>query len=326
MKRTNIKKTAKKIKGSLPGLGVGLLAAAGHFIKVAPLITGLSVLLWAFAGTASAETATPPAKDMELYLLIGQSNMAGRGKVDEESKQIHPRVFMLNKDGQWVPATDPLHFDKPSAGVGPGLAFGKALAEAAPEVRIGLIPCAVGGTSIKAWSPGYQDQGTKAYPYDDMLRRVRLALKDGSLKGIIWHQGESDRPATDWSRKQYTEKFKELIDRLRKDLDTGQVPFVAGELPELDDSIRERTQRFNELLHGLESTVACYACVSAKDLIDGGDKLHLDSKSARILGQRYAEVMLRLLKGRQVTPDSKGTEQTKDAPDSKQHINAVEGN
>lgn len=146
MKRTNIKKTAKKIKGSLPGLGVGLLAAAGHFIKVAPLITGLSVLLWAFAGTASAETATPPAKDMELYLLIGQSNMAGRGKVDEESKQIHPRVFMLNKDGQWVPATDPLHFDKPSAGVGPGLAFGKALAEAAPEVRIGLIPCAVGGT------------------------------------------------------------------------------------------------------------------------------------------------------------------------------------
>lgn len=257
-----------KLKSRLLGLGLALLAAAG-----------------------------PAANGMDLYLLIGQSNMAGRGKVDEESKQVHPRVLMLNKDGQWVPATDPLHFDKPSAGVGPGLAFGKALATAAPEARIGLIPCAVGGTSIKAWSPGYQDKNTKAYPYDDMLRRVRLALKDGSLKGIIWHQGESDRPATDWSRKQYVAKFTEFIARLRKDLDAEQVPFVAGELPEINDSLREPTQRFNELLHGLEPTVARYACVSAQGLTDGGDKLHLDTKSARILGQRYAEAMLRLLKG-----------------------------
>jgi hypothetical protein len=281
------------MKFRVPGRGP-LLAAAGRFIKAAPWVTGLLVLLCAFAGTAKAETAT----GMDLYLLIGQSNMAGRGKVDEESKQVHPRVFTLNKDGQWVPATDPLHFDKPSAGVGPGLAFGKALAEAAPESRIGLIPCAVGGTSIKVWSPGLQDQNTKAFPYDDMLRRVQLALKDGSLKGIIWHQGESDRPATDWSRKQYVEKFTDFVARLRKDLDAQQVPFVAGELPELDDSLRERTQRFNELLHGLESTIAGYACVSAKELTDGGDKLHLDTKSARILGQRYAEAMLRLLKAK----------------------------
>lgn len=293
-------------------------------IRVAPWITGLSVLLWISAGTVTAETATPPAKGLDLYLLIGQSNMAGRGKVDDESKQVHPRVFALNKGGQWVPATDPLHFDKPSAGVGPGLAFGKALAAAAPEARIGLIPCAVGGTSIKVWSPGQQDPGTKAYPYDDMLRRVRLALKDGSLKGIIWHQGESDRPATDWSRKQYAGKLTELITRLRKDLDAAQVPFVAGELAELDDATRERTQRFNELLHSLESTVAGYTCVSAQGLADKGDKLHLDSKSARILGQRYAAAMLGLLKGRQVAPGKgvvpEGEERTKDAPDSNQHI------
>lgn len=275
-----------KLKSRLLGLGLALLAAAG-----------------------------PAANGMDLYLLIGQSNMAGRGKVDEESKKVHPRVFMLNKDGQWVPATDPLHFDKPSAGVGPGLAFGKALA-AAPEARIGLIPCAVGGTSIKAWSPGYQDPNTKAYPYDDMLRRVQLALKDGTLKGIIWHQGETDRPTTDWSRKQYAGKFTEFITRLRKDLDAEQVPFVAGELPQLDEKFLEVNKLFNEQLQGFGSTVSNYACVSAKDLTDGGDKLHLDAKSARIFGQRYAEAMLCLLKGPQVAPGNQGAQRTKGATDS----------
>lgn len=300
------------MESRVPGRSRGLLlAAARRCIKLAPLVPGLLVLVWTFAGTSKAETAPPPAKGLDLYLLIGQSNMAGRGKVDKESKQVHARVFMLDKEGQWVPATDPLHFDKPSAGVGPGFAFGKALAEAAPEARIGLIPCAVGGTSINAWSPGQQDGGTKAYPYDDMLRRVEVALKAGVLKGIIWHQGETDRPATDWSLQQYAAKFTGLITRLRKDLDAPHVPFVAGELPEFDDSVRKSTQRFNELLHGLESTIACYACVSAQELTDGGDTLHLDTKSARIFGQRYAEAMLGLLKAPHAAPGTEGTERAR---------------
>jgi len=268
------------------------------------LLLAAAGLSWTFAGTAQAETP----KDMDLYLLVGQSNMAGRGKVDEESKQVNPRVFMLNKDGQWVPATDPMHFDKPSAGVGPGLVFGKAMAEAAPDARIGLIPCAVGGTPLKLWSPGVQDPNTKAFPYDDTLRRVQLALKDGSLKGIIWHQGESDRPATDFSRKQYAEKFTDFIARLRQDLNAPQVPFVAGELPQLDEKFLEVNQRFNELVQGLKSTVSNYSCVSAKDLIDGGDKLHLDTNSARIFGQRYAEAMLQMLKSPQAAPVAAGAE------------------
>jgi hypothetical protein len=268
------------------------------------LLLAAAGLSWTFAGTAQAETP----KDMDLYLLVGQSNMAGRGKVDEESKQVNPRVFMLNKDGQWVPATDPMHFDKPSAGVGPGLVFGKAMAEAAPDARIGLIPCAVGGTPLKLWSPGVQDNNTKAFPYDDTLRRVQLALKDGSLKGIIWHQGESDRPATDFSRKQYAEKFTDFIARLRQDLNAPQVPFVAGELPQLDEKFLEVNQRFNELVQGLKSTVSNYSCVSAKDLIDGGDKLHLDTNSARIFGKRYAEAMLQMLKSPQAAPVAAGAE------------------
>ena len=83
---------------------------------------------------------------MDLYLLVGQSNMAGRGVVEEQDKTPHARVLMLSKEGKWVPAIDPMHFDKPAAGVGLGKTFGQLIAEANPGVTIGLIPCAVGGS------------------------------------------------------------------------------------------------------------------------------------------------------------------------------------
>ena len=65
-----------------------------------------------------AHDSTPTSKDkFHLFLLFGQSNMAGRGVVEPEDTKPHPRVLMLSKDGKWVPAVDPMHFDKPSAGV-----------------------------------------------------------------------------------------------------------------------------------------------------------------------------------------------------------------
>src|SRR5690606_22650149 len=122
------------------------------------------------------------------------SNMAGRGKVTGwYAKQQHPRVAMLNQAGEWVMATHPLHFDKPTmAGVGPGLSFGMAMAEATPDAIIGLVPCAVGGTPIATWSPGAYDQNTDTHPYDDAEQRIRQAMETGTVKGIIWHQGEGD--------------------------------------------------------------------------------------------------------------------------------------
>ncbi len=260
---------------------------------------------------AAEESDAPAAssKPYDLYLLIGQSNMAGRGKVDAESKRIHPRVFTLSKDGRWVPATDPLHFDKPGAGVGPGLTFGKAMADASPESVIGLIPCAVGGAAIALWAPGIQDPVTKAFPYDDMLKRARRACQDGALKGILWHQGEADRhPA---ALHLYAERLTELIARLRKDLNAPEAPFIAGELGYLDERNREATAQFNAVLRALERTVANYAVVSAEGLKDGGDRLHFDAESARALGARYAEALLR----RRTPGGEKPNTPKKDSPD-----------
>lgn len=243
---------------------------------------GLTGNIW-----AKAEAAKPDPQ-FHLYLLIGQSNMAGRGVVDEESKVTHPRVLMLNKNREWVPATDPLHFDKPAAGVGPGLAFGKHMAEANPKVRIGLIPCAVGGTSIMVWAPGKEDKSTQTHPYDDMLERTKAALQAGVLKGILWHQGESDL-----KNPGYGKRLAELIERLRKDLSAPKVPFVASELSPLNPKTAEAVTAFNVALRDVKASH--FTCVSGEGLDHKGDKLHYNTASARMLGQRFAEKMKTLL-------------------------------
>ena len=146
----------------------------------------LSTLSLCFRVSAAEPVKLPAKEKLHLYLLIGQSNMAGRGVVEEQDKQSHPRVLKFTKENSWATATDPLHFDKPTiAGVGLGSSFGRALAEANPDATIGLIPCAVGGTPLSRWSKGGD-------LYAQALERARLALKDGVLKGILWHQGEGD--------------------------------------------------------------------------------------------------------------------------------------
>lgn len=253
-------------------------------------------MVWAIIGLAwvmTGATAVRADPNFHLYLLIGQSNMAGRGKVDDESRKTTPRVVMLTKDLKWVPATDPLHFDKPGAvGVGPGLEFGKQMAESNPQARIGLIPCAVGGTSIKTWVPGAEDKATKTHPYDDMLKRVQEAQKAGVLKGILWHQGEADVG----SGEQYGQRLAELIARLRLEFKTPDVPFVASELTAFRTPIAAQTGKFNDVLNGLAKTEKHYACISAGGLDHKGDQLHYSTESARTLGRRFAEKMIAMQK------------------------------
>ncbi|MFC1509000.1 sialate O-acetylesterase, partial [Candidatus Omnitrophota bacterium] len=78
-------------------------------IAAAVLITAVLV----FGCSSLSKTGTIAKEQFHLYLLIGQSNMAGRGEVGDQDRQSHPRVFTLNKDNIWIPAADPIHFDKP---------------------------------------------------------------------------------------------------------------------------------------------------------------------------------------------------------------------
>lgn len=248
---------------------------------------------------AAVELTQLPAsvERLDLYLLLGQSNMKGRG-IMPESPTRDPRLVMLHlRDDRWYLARHPLHLTgdaqtfagHDNAGVGPGLAFAQVLAAQDPKVRIGLIPCAVGGTSIDVWQ-----QGTRRY--DDALRRARLAVAaaraaGGRIRGALWLQGEAD--ATDEKLPGYTAKLHHLVDQLRADLDEPNLPFIACTIGELRPGGRQ--PEMNRLLLALPTQRPMTACVDARDLKTHiGDHVHFDTAAQEEIGRRFAAEFLRL--------------------------------
>jgi Carbohydrate esterase, sialic acid-specific acetylesterase len=249
------------------------------------LSTWAAALLLGVSGCARASHSAPePRTSFDVVLLVGQSNMAGRGRVTTEDRTPVPHVWMLDRTGSWVPAVEPMHFDKPTAGVGPGRAFGVELARASGH-EVGLVPAAVGGSSITLWVPGAYDSVTRTHPYDDALRRVRLATQRGPLVAVLWHQGEAD--ANPDRAPEYSARLRALIERLRSDLGTPGVPVLVGQLGQfrpwtVHDSTVDAAHR--EMAH----TLSHVTFVSSDGLRDQGDQLHFDAASARELGRRFA--------------------------------------
>ncbi len=232
-------------------------------------------------------------ENFHLYLLMGQSNMAGRGKVEAIDTLTHPRVLMLDKAENWVLAKDPMHFDKPVAGTGLGLTFGKVMANENPNIRIGLIPTAVGGSSINYWFADSLFQQTNTYPYDDMIRRAKKAMETGTLKGIIWHQGESDSNS-ELEVTGYPEKFQAMETGLKSDLGIESVPIVVGEIGYFFYPKASHAEKMNGMIRQIAESEDCIGLVSAEGLNHKGDSTHFDSNSYHVLGMRYAEKMLEL--------------------------------
>ena len=238
----------------------------------APLRAALACLLLPLALAAGEGL---PA-DLQVFLLIGQSNMAGRGVVEAQDRVPHPRVFMLTKELAWVPAVDPMHFDKPERiGTGLGKTFGAVLATADPGAVIGLVPAAFGSTTLDEWAPGQPH-------YANAVARAKEALKHGKLAGILWHQGEADSAPAQVAT--YQVRFAKMIAQLRADLDAPDVPVVVGET----GRFRADGAAINAVLAQLPGFVPRCAFVSAEGLGDKGDKIHFDSAGLRELGRRYA--------------------------------------
>ncbi|MDB5295156.1 MAG: axe1-6A 1 [Phycisphaerales bacterium] len=242
----------------------------------------------AAAAPADVPAAAPlPAKDhFKVFLLVGQSNMAGRGKVEEQDRKPHPRVLSLDKAGKWVPAVDPIHFDKPTiAGVGLGTTFGRVVADASPGDTVGLVPCAVGGTSIDEWSPDKPDG-----LYAAAVRRGKLALKDGTPAGVLWHQGEADSSPEKVAA--YPAKAAALFAAFRRDLAAPDVPVVVGGIGEFHGG----HERINAALQAVAAAVPRCGYVAPTGLTDKGDKTHFDAASYREFGKRYAAKWAELIK------------------------------
>lgn len=268
-----------------------------------PLLAIPVLLALVVGGCDTTRSATPPVAErvvshlpMDVFLLIGQSNMAGRGTVEDPDRQTTPGVYALTADGGWALARDPLHFDKPRvAGVGPGLAFGKAMRAARPRRLVGLVPGAVGGTSITRWVPGGYDDVTDTHPYDDAVARAHAVLDEQGVRlaGVLWHQGESD--SRRMTADEYETRLVDLVGRLRAEFGDPDLPFVAAHLAPYYVAGHPGATTVNDAIDRLTARLPRTAVVRTEGLADGGDGTHLDAASARELGRRYAAAMRRLL-------------------------------
>lgn len=230
-------------------------------------------------------------KNLKLFLLIGQSNMAGRGEAGDADRQPIPGIWVQAQDLSWKPAVAPLHYDKPAiAGVGLGRSFAQAVAAAHPGVSIGLIPAAFGGSALDEWKPG-------STHYTEAIRRTRAALRNGALAGILWHQGEADS-GSETLAKSYAERFQAFIQQLRTDLAAAQIPVVVGELGRFFHDRPSGGAKYAavvvEQLRLIPDRVPQSAFVSAEKLTDKGDLTHFDTRSLHELGRRYAAAYLKL--------------------------------
>lgn len=242
---------------------------------------------------------TNPSLDIErieIFLLMGQSNMKGRGDVPAE-QVLNPRILMMHlKNDQWYLAQHPLHLigdpmtfkGAGNEGVGPGLAFGRTIASREPRVLIGIVPCAVGGSKLELWTKG-------ARLYENAVRRTRLALGSPSsvpvvLKGALWLQGEADaNPAL---QPTYQERLVRMITDLRTDLAAPDLPFIVATIGDFDDTINRQINPkalLNEALIALPAVCPHTACVDARDLKENiGDRVHYSTASANTIGKRMA--------------------------------------
>jgi hypothetical protein len=236
------------------------------------------------AAPVSTAADEAPDQNLHIYLLIGQSNMAGRAKVPEEMSGVIDRCYLLNDKNEWVPAKNPLNLystirkGEGMQKLGPGYSFAKAMLEANPDIRIGLVVNARGGSKIEEWD-------RKAKYYIQAGQRTKAAMEHGTLKGIIWHQGESNSS----KHAAYLDQLKTLVANLREDLGDDNLPFVAGQIrPD------EKSKPINAEIAKLPE-VAAHTGVALSEGLTMFDGTHFDTKSQIELGKRYAKEMLKLL-------------------------------
>ena len=223
---------------------------------------------------------------MKSFLLIGQSNMAGRGEFGEVPEIINPNCFML-RNGKWVPMREPINpdraiFDYFHSGRGLSASFADEYAKYFDE-EIGLIPCADGGTKLSQWMPGET-------LYDNAVNNAKLAQRTSEIVGILWHQGENDSHFEE-DANTYQHRFTEMITQLRKDLGNERIPVIVGELGRFAVNYQNGKLKYmdivNEALKTMPSTIENCGFASSEELTDRGDSIHFNSVSYRIFGERY---------------------------------------
>jgi len=231
----------------------------------------------------------PDKQNLWVFILAGQSNMAGRGFVEPGDTLQNTRILTITKDKQWILAKEPLHFYEPKyAGLDCGLSFGREMLNHVPDsVSIALIPCAVGGSSIQQWL------GDSVFRNVQLLtnfkEKVSFAKKYGTVKGILWHQGENDA-ITDRISK-HEQNLEKLISEFRSIVGNNQLPFLMGELGTFRPTeIQNRYDSINNIIHTVANNDINIFVISTDDLKCKADSIHFNSAGQRSMGWRFARI------------------------------------
>ena len=269
------------------------------------------VSLFCGFGLAVSSALADPDPNFHIYLAFGQSNMEGQGNIESQDKTVDSRFQVLwttsetncgKSLGKWSDAVPPLA--SCSGKLGPADYFGRTMVEKTDsKIRVGVVDVAVAGCSIQLFdsplSQSYMNQQASwfkqrvdAYggkPYERLIEMAKKAQEDGVIKGIIFHQGETDAGDGQWPS-----KVKAVYDRIIKDLGLGDdIPFLAGEVLRGGMS-----QGANNNIAKLPQQSKNFYVISSEGLtqpLGDGQNVHFTSQEYRDFGKRYAEKMIEVL-------------------------------
>ncbi len=289
-------------------------------------------------GGALAATACSGILVGDLWVMAGQSNMEGCGRLDAaDIEEPNPLVHAFDMSDRWLTACEPLHWRldspdpahwpelrRPTAdevlaqhkgrtnGVGPGLAFAGEVVRHT-GVPIGLVPCAVGGTTMEQWDAEQVKLGGKSL-YGAMLRRVDAI--GGRVRGMLWYQGESD--AIGGTSNTFAARFSRFVQAVRHDFAAEDLPVITVQIGRMvvPEPVHLEWNAVQEAQRICAREVPNTDCVPAVDLAME-DFIHLSSAGQKRLGERLAVVALRRCYGwsnlrlgpklESVTPGQDGT-------------------
>lgn len=222
---------------------------------------------------------------VKSFLMLGQSNMAGRGFIHEVTPIYNERIQML-RNGRWQMMTEPINYDRPVSGISLAGSFADAWCGQNQEDSIGLIPCAEGGSSLDEWAV---DEAL----FRHAITEAKFAMESSELTGILWHQGESD--SINGNYKVYYKKLLLIIEAIRKELNAPDIPIIIGGLGDYlgKEGFGKSCTEYNFIDKELQKFAFeqdnCYF-VTASGLTSNPDGIHINAISQRKFGLRYFEV------------------------------------
>lgn len=258
-------------------------------------------------------TVTAGDKNFHIYLCFGQSNMEGNAKFEpQDTCGISDRFQVMSTidcpdlgrvKGQWYRAVPPLC--RCYTGLTPADYFGRTLVQSLPDdIKVGIVHVAIGGCRIELYDkdqyqayadtvPDWMKNMIREYdgnPYGRLVEMARLAQKDGVIKGILLHQGESNTGDPEWPA-----KVKKVYESLLADLglNAEDVPLLAGEVVPADQ--KGACASMNTIIDTLPLTIPTAHVIPSRGCPAAQDNLHFTAQGYRMLGTRYARKMLELL-------------------------------